>query len=132
MLKALYSRAQRREWIAGRQTVTVVPLGPASEDYDFSAGDPEAELARRDDQYGIETGYAKVEKGYAKQAVRDFVAGLPANQRGIVRDVFWGGMTHAEAAERRGVSRPAVSRTLQRVFRRGESELCGHFEALAA
>ena len=132
MLKGLYSLNQRREWAAGRQTVTLVPFGPRSEDYGSSADDPEAEIARRDDQYGIETDYAKVEKRFAEQAVRDFVAGLPANQRGIVRDVFWGGMSHAEAAKRRGVTRPAVSRTLQRVFKRGESELRGHFEALAA
>lgn len=132
MLKALYSRAQQREWAAGRQTTILVPFGPGSEDYGSSADDPEAEIARRDDQYGIETGYAKVERRPTEEAVRDFVAELPASQRGIVRDVFWGGMSHAEAAKRRGVTRPAVSRTLQRVFKRGERELGSHFEALAA
>jgi RNA polymerase sigma factor (sigma-70 family) len=132
MLKALYSRTQRREWAAGQRAVTFVPFGPESEDQNFSADDPEAELARRDDQYGIETGYTKVERRPTEQAVRDFVAELPANQRGIVRDVFWNGTSHAEAAQRRGVSRPAVSRTLQRVYKRGERELVGHLEALAA
>ena len=132
MLKALYSRTQRREWAAGRQAVTLVPFGPGSEDYGSSADDPEVEIARHDDQYGIETGYAKVENRPTEEAVRDFVAELPMNQRGIVRDVFWGGMSHAEAAKRRGVTRPAVSRTLHRVFKRGERELGSHFEALAA
>lgn len=132
MLKALYSRTQQREWATGRRTITLVPFGAGPEDYDSSEDNPEAELVRRDDQYGVETGYAEVERRHTEQAVRDFVAELPANQRGIVRDVFWDGTSHAEAAQRRSVSRPAVSRTLQRVYRRGERELGGHLEALAA
>lgn len=131
MLKALYSRNQRREWAAGRQAITCVPFESLAEDCDLAANDPEAELARRDDQYGIEIGYAKVEKRPTELAVRDFVAELPPNQRGIVQDVFWNEMSHAEAARQRGVSRPAVSRTLHRVFKRGESELGSHSEAFA-
>lgn len=132
MLKALYSNAQRRHWAAGRRAMSFVPFGSESEEGENPEGGPEAKLARRDDHYGVDAGYAKVERQPSEQAVRDFVAQLPSNQRGIVRDVFWGGMSHAEAAQRRGVSRPAVSRTLNRVYRRGERQLGAHLEALAA
>jgi RNA polymerase sigma factor (sigma-70 family) len=117
MLKALYSNAQRRDRAAGRKPVMVVPFAPESEECETPKAGPEAELAQRENHYGIEPGFGAL---------------LPPNQRGIVRDVFWHGMSHAEAAQRRGTSRPAVSRTLSRVYRRGERQLCAHLEALAA
>ena len=132
MLKALYSNAQRRDRAAGRKPVMVVPFAPESEECETPKAGPEAELAQRENHYGIEPGFGEVERRSSEQAVRDFVALLPPNQRGIVRDVFWHGMSHAEAAQRRGTSRPAVSRTLSRVYRRGERQLCAHLEALAA
>jgi RNA polymerase sigma factor (sigma-70 family) len=128
MLKALYSNAQRRDWAAGRPPVKFAPFVVESEEGET----PEAELARRDGDYDIESGYADVERKSSEQDVRDFVAQLPSNQQRIIHDVFWDGMSHAEAARRRGVSRPAVSRTLNRVYRRGERHLGACFEALAA
>jgi RNA polymerase sigma factor (sigma-70 family) len=128
MLKALYSQGQRREWRARRPHIALVPLQATSVDGNVV----EEELASRDESFGVETGYAVAERRPSEEAVRHFVAELPENQREIVHDVFWDGMSHTEAAERRGVSRPAVSRTLHRVYKRGERELGGHLDALAA
>ncbi len=132
MLKALYSQSQRRDWAAGRPRIALVPLRSPSLEGNESEDMIEKKLADRDDSFGVEEGYATVERRPSEEAVRLFVAELPENQREIVREVFWEGMSHAEAAQRRGVSRPAVSRTLHRVFRCGERELGGHLEALAA
>lgn len=132
MLKALYSQSQRREWAAGRPRIALVPLQATSVDGDESEAVIEGELAARDESFGVEEGYAAAERRPSEEVVRLFVAELPENQREIVRDVFWNGMSHTEAAERRGVSRPAVSRTLHRVFKRGQRELGGHRQMLAA
>ena len=132
MLKALYSQGQRREWTAGRPHLKLVPLHATSVDVDDCEDLVEQELAARDEDFGVDPGYAESERMPSEDAVRHFVAGLPENQREIVRDVFWDGMSHTAAANRRGVSRPAVSRTLDRVYKRGRRELLGHLEALAA
>jgi RNA polymerase sigma factor (sigma-70 family) len=132
MLKALYSQAQRREWRAGRRHLKLVPLHATSVDGDDCEDLVEQEMASRDEDFGVDPGYAESERMPSEDAVRRFVAGLPENQREIVRDVFWDTMSHTAAAERRGVSRPAVSRTLDRVYKRGQRELRGHLDALAA
>jgi RNA polymerase sigma factor (sigma-70 family) len=132
MLKALYSQGQRREWRAGRPHLKLVPLHATSGDADDCEDLVEQELAARDENFGVDPGYAESEMMPSEDAVRRFVAGLPENQREVVRDVFWDGLSHTAAADRRGVSRPAVSRTLDRVYKRGRRELRGHLEALAA
>jgi RNA polymerase sigma factor (sigma-70 family) len=132
MIKALYSKSQRRERAAGRPAVALIPLQSTS----IGGGDPEdlagGGSAPHDDRLGVEEEYASVERHPSEEAVRTFVAGLPQNQRAIVHDVFWREMSHTQAAERRGVSRPAVSRTLSRVYRRGREDLAAHREVLAA
>jgi RNA polymerase sigma factor (sigma-70 family) len=132
MLKALYSQSQRREWRAGRPRIALVPLQATSVDGDEYEDVVGGKLAARDESFGVETGYAAAERRPSEDAVRHFVAELPENQREIVRDVFWDGMSHTEAAKCRGISRPAVSRTLHRVFERGQRDLGGHREVLAA
>ncbi|MBK5218943.1 MAG: sigma-70 family RNA polymerase sigma factor [Thermoleophilia bacterium] len=132
VLRSLYSQSQRREWRAGRPRIAVVPLQAMSVDGDESEDVIEGELASRDESFGVETGYAAAEKRPSEEAVRHFVAELPENQRKIVHDVFWDEMSHTEAAECRGITRPAVSRTLHRVFKRGRRELGEHVEVLAA
>lgn len=132
MLKAIYSQSQRRDWAAGRPAITVVPLQSTSLEDDEAEDMIERELADHDDSFGVEEGYAAVERRPSEEAVRLFVAELPENQREIVRDIFWDGMSHTEAAHSREVSRPAVSRTLHRVFQRGRRELGGHLTVLAA
>jgi RNA polymerase sigma factor for flagellar operon FliA len=132
MLKAIYSQSQRRDWAAGRPRIVVVPLQSTSLEGDEAEDVIEREMANRDDSFGLEEGYAAVERRPSEEAVRLFVAELPENQREIVRDIFWGEMSHTEAAQSREISRPAVSRTLHRVFQRGRRELGGHLTVLAA
>jgi RNA polymerase sigma factor (sigma-70 family) len=132
MIKAAYSQSLRREWNAGRRkSVKLVPLpSPSAEDTTGQAF--EAEMLAGDKGFGTDQGYAEVDKKAAEAAVHSFVDALPANQREVVRDVFWGEQSHAEAAQRRGVSRPAISRTLQRALRRGRRDLASQRECLVA
>ena len=132
MIKARYPQGHRREWNAGRPTPKLVPLAPESDDESKGQVSYDAELFSRDNSFGIEPGYSKVEKEPSMEAVRSFVAALPSGQRAIVRNVFWDGQSHAETARQRGISRPAVSRTLQRAFERGRRDLADHRECLAA
>jgi DNA-directed RNA polymerase specialized sigma24 family protein len=80
-------------------------------------------MLKNDADYGSDPEYATVENAARDAEVRRFVAGLQANQRTIVTEVFWNEMTHGEVAVRLGTSRPAVTRTLQRVYSRGEKEI---------
>jgi len=123
MLKALYPHVERRRDPEDESDrIRLVPLnGPSEED---SASDGyESEMRRQDPAYGIDPGYADVEDAPRDAAVRAFVRSLPENQRTITEDVFWNERTHGEVATERGVSRPAVSRTLKRVYARGQKEL---------
>jgi len=131
MTKARYSQGRRREWNAGRPSPKLVPLSTESDD-EITEQTCEAELFARDSSFGLDRGYSGVEKEPSMEAVRAFVATLPPGQHAVIRDVFWGGQSHAETARRRGVSRPAVSRTLRRVFERGHRDLADHRECLAA
>jgi DNA-directed RNA polymerase specialized sigma24 family protein len=92
----------------------------------------ENELLDRDPDYGIDPGFARVEEASRPAAVRAFVRALPDNQRTITEDVFWSERTHRDIAAERGISRPAVTRTLQRVFARGRRELAELAPELAA
>jgi RNA polymerase sigma factor (sigma-70 family) len=131
MIKARYSQGQRREWNAGRPRPKLIPLSTESDDE--AVGQTfEAELFARDSGFGLDHGYLKVDKEPSMEAVRSFVAALPPGQHAVIRDVFWSGQSHTETARRRGVSRPAVSRTLRRAFERGRRDLADHRECLAA
>lgn len=131
MIKARYSQGQRRERSAGRPIPKLVPLsaesGEESEERAF-----EAELFARDGSFGAEHGYSQIDKESSARAVRSFVSALPSGQRAVVQDVFWSGQSHAETARQRGVSRPAISRTLRRAFERGRRDLADHRECLVA
>jgi RNA polymerase sigma factor (sigma-70 family) len=131
MTKAQYSQGQRREWNAGRPSPKLVPLSTETED---EAADQtcEAELFARDSSFGLDGDYSRVDQGPSIEVVRSFVSALPKGQRRVIRDVFWAEQSHTETAQLRGVSRPAVSRTLQRAFERGRRELADHRECLAA
>ena len=131
MIKAWYSQGRQREWNAGRPTPKLVPLATESDD---GAGEQtcEAELFARDSSFGLDHGYSRADKELSAEAVRSFVAALPPGQHAVIHDVFWSGQSHAETARRRGVSRPAVSRTLRRAFERGRRDLADHQECLAA
>src|SRR5664280_1232992 len=83
----------------------------------------EPELLKNDADYGSDPEYAAVENAARDAEVRRFVACLPVNQRTIVTEVFWNERTHGEVALRLGTSRPAVTRTLQRVYARGERDI---------
>ncbi len=123
MLAELYPHVERRRDSQG--TPNRLRLVSFDEQYDDDAEDVdgyERELHRRDPEYGIDPGYARVED-VRPAAVRAFVGALPDNQRTIVEAVFWGDRTHAELAAERGVSRPAITRTLTRVFAHGEEDL---------
>jgi RNA polymerase sigma factor (sigma-70 family) len=122
ILKTLYPSSERYRRDGTLQRIRHVSLeGPA----DPAAEHPghELELLKNDADYGTDPGYAKLESTARDAEVRRFVAGLPESQRAIVTDVFWKEQTHAEVASRRGTSRPAVTRTLQRVYARGEKEI---------
>lgn len=130
IIGALYSQGLQRERNAGRPLPKLVPLSAESDDEGAEKAF-EAELLARDSSFGADPGYSRVDKASSEEAVRGFVDALPTSQREIVRDVFWGEMSHAEAARSRGVSRPAVSRALQRTFKRGHRDLKDHRECLA-
>lgn len=132
MIKSLYTAAQQRERSAGREPVKLVPFTtdlPVEEAVEETA---EAELFARDGEYGLDAGYGRIEAASASESVRNFVGALPSSQRQLVEDVFWRGQSHAEAARTRGVSRPAVSRTLQRVLARGRRDLADPYQSIAA
>lgn len=132
MLAELYPYVERRrEREDASERVRLVPLkGADVEGRDESDG-YESELLARDSGYGIDPGFSRVQDGRSA-AVRAFVARLPVSQREIVEAVFWGEQTHDEVALARGVSRPAITRALARVYARGAKELGDHRLELAA
>lgn len=132
MLAEQYPHVERgRDRANGDERVRLVALaGPGMQGAD---GDDlyERDLLARDPDYGTDPGFARVED-VRPAAVRAFVAGLPVSQREIVEAVFWGEQTHDEVALARGVSRPAITRALARVYARGAKELGDHRLELAA
>jgi RNA polymerase sigma factor (sigma-70 family) len=132
MLAELYPHVERRrERENGSERVRVVSLvGHATDRADGNDG-YESELLARDPDYGADPGFASVED-IRPAAVRAFVEGLPVSQREIVEAVYWDERTHDEIAAERGVSRPAISRALARVYARGARELANHRLELAA
>jgi RNA polymerase sigma factor (sigma-70 family) len=133
MLAELYPYVERRrESEDGPQRLRLVSLkrGFDNEGSDDNDG-YESELLSRDPEYGIDPGFGRVEDRRF-DAVRAFVATLPASQRAIIEAVFWGEQTHGQIAAARGVSRPAITRALTRVYARGAKELADHRLELAA
>jgi RNA polymerase sigma factor (sigma-70 family) len=131
MLAELYPYVERRrgseEW---PERVRLVALTRRIDSEDGSDAF-ESDLLSRDPDYGVDPGFADIEGGCA-EAVQAFVAVLPIGQRAIVEAVFWGEQTHGEIAAARGVSRPAITRALTRVYARGAVELADHRLELAA
>jgi RNA polymerase sigma factor (sigma-70 family) len=132
MLKALYPASERYRHNGVRARVRLVPLEQPSGPEDEHYAGHEQQLLNNDPGYGIDPGYGRVENADRDATVVRFVATLPPSQRQIATAVFWDGQTHGEVAASRGVSRPAVSRTLQRVFARAERDLADHRHQLAA
>jgi RNA polymerase sigma factor (sigma-70 family) len=129
MLAELYPHVERRrERSNGAERVRLVAL--AAQDADGPDG-YESELLARDPDYGTDTGFARVED-VRSAATRAFVESLPVSQREIVEAVYWDDRTHDDIAVERGVSRPAISRALARVYARGAKELAAHRLELAA
>jgi len=128
MLAEMYPHVERRRGHAnGGERVRLVALAQGA---DGNVG-YESDLLDRDPDYGTDPGFARVED-VRPAAVRAFVAGLPVSQREIVEAVYWDERTHDEIAVERGVSRPAISRALARVYARGAKELADHRLELAA
>jgi RNA polymerase sigma factor (sigma-70 family) len=132
MLAELYPHVERRrEREGGSERVRLVSLNGDDDEGGGDSDGYERELLARDSNYGIDSAFSTLEDGRTA-AVRAFVARLPLSQRGIVEAVFWGEQTHDEIAAARGVSRPAISRALARVYARGAKELADHRLELAA
>lgn len=132
MFAELYPLVERRrEREDGSRRVRLVSLNRDDDECGDDSDGYERELFARACRYGIDLGFSRVEDGRSA-AVRAFVARLPVSQRGIVEGVFWGEQTHDEVAAARGVSRPAISRALARVYARGAKELADHRLELAA
>jgi RNA polymerase sigma factor (sigma-70 family) len=56
-------------------------------------------------------------------AIRKFVADLSPRQRFIVKEVFWADRSQADVARELGVTRQAVTMTLETVYARGRNAL---------
>src|SRR5262249_24394485 len=118
MLAELYPHVERnRERERGDDRIRLVALAGAGKQGAVGDEDYQRDLLARDPHYGTDPGFASVDDT-RPAAVRAFVAGLPVSQREIVEAVFWGEQTHDEVAAARGVIRPAISRTLARVYAR--------------
>lgn len=132
MLAELYPHVERRrEREAGFQRVRLVSLKRVDAEGPDDNDGFESELLARDPDYGIDPEFDRAEDG-RRAAVRAFVARLPVSQQGIVEAVFWGEQTHDQIAAARGVSRPAITRALARVYARGAKELADHRLEFAA
>jgi RNA polymerase sigma factor (sigma-70 family) len=131
MLKTLYPSSERYRHNGTFQRVRHISL-EAPGDADGEHPGHELELLKNDADYGSDPEYATVENAARDAEVRHFISGLPDNQRTIVSEVFWSERTHGEVAVRLGTSRPAVTRTLQRVYARGEREIAEIRYQLAA
>jgi RNA polymerase sigma factor (sigma-70 family) len=122
MLKTLYPNSERYRDNGTLQRVRHISLETPA-DADCEHPGHEIALLRNDADYGRDPGYAALENAARNAEVRRFVAELPPNQRTIITEVFWNERTHGEVAVRLGTSRPAVTRTLQRVYARGERDI---------
>jgi RNA polymerase sigma-B factor len=69
---------------------------------------------------------AVVEREEALQAIKYFVASLPARDRAIAVGVFWHQQTQTEIAARFGVSKMAISKAMARICKRGREALAMH------
>ena len=132
MLKTLYPASERYRRNGEVLRVNFVSLEESSEDESVPGTSAEQKLVNSDPEWGIDLGYARAENAARDESVRHFVAGLAPNQRMVATAVFWEGQTLNHVATERGISRPAITRTLQRVYARGEKDLAEHRLALAA
>lgn len=123
MLKALYPPSERlreNDTVSRIRFVSFDQRNDPNSERDVSH---EQKLLSSDPTYGIDPEYARVENADRDKSLRCFVAALPPNQRSITTAVFWEGRTHREVAAERGTSRPAVTRTVQRVLARAGRDL---------
>jgi RNA polymerase sigma factor (sigma-70 family) len=123
MLKTLYPPAERYRHNGEFARVRFISLEEPSDPQSDHRSGHEQNLLNHDPQYGLDPGYASIEDASRDAVVREFVDALQSNQRTITKAAFWKGHTHGEIACERGTSRPAVTRTLQRVLARAEQEL---------
>ncbi len=132
MLKTLYPPSERYRRDGKVERIRLVALEQPSDPGSEHRAGPEEQLLNNDPQYGLDPGYVGIEDASRDAAVREFVDALPRNQRTITRAAFWNGQTHGEIAAERGTSRPAVTRTLQRVLARASNDLAALELELAA
>jgi RNA polymerase sigma factor (sigma-70 family) len=123
ILKALYPANERVGDKEMSARIRFVPLENVDDPESDHVWNREQQLLNSDPTYGIDPGYARVENADGAASLRRFVAGLPPNQRSVTTAIFWGGQTHGAVAAAHGTSRPAVTRTLQRVLARAAKEL---------
>lgn len=129
MLRTRYP-GSRRESESSRERVELVPLETVDESGAIRTF--EQELMKSDPNYGQDRRFTDIEREEARLAVSQFVEGLPGNQREITIDLFYTERSYTEVARARGVSRPAISRTMARVSARGQRELVAEEFDLAA
>ncbi|MBA2633272.1 MAG: sigma-70 family RNA polymerase sigma factor [Chloroflexi bacterium] len=86
----------------GRPQLAVVPVTEAEPDHDAEHALDDAETA---------------------VMVRKFVGALTPLQQAVVKAVFWDGVSQADVARARGISRMAVTKVLNRVYASGRVAL---------
>jgi DNA-directed RNA polymerase specialized sigma24 family protein len=59
----------------------------------------------------------------ATSAVRGFIGSLPPGQRDLLDRIFWNGETQASVARSKGVSRAAISKSLNKILETGRRKL---------
>jgi RNA polymerase sigma factor (sigma-70 family) len=120
VIQALYGKRYTLHGEALRPS-TVQFDAPGAEDDCGQAA--EADLLASDPSYGTESGYLQLVLSEEWAEVRSFVDGLPVNQREIANLHFFRGRSAVEIAAERGVSRQAVSKSLNTAFARGREQL---------
>lgn len=132
MFRTLYPGRKEKREVDGKP-VQMISADITSNEADGGSGyDHEHELYLQHRGYGIDGGFERALSTDRDAAVRRFVNTLGEGQKGIVVDLFWNNKTHVEIAAERGVSRPAISRALDRVTKRGISDLAAYRGTLAA
>jgi RNA polymerase sigma factor (sigma-70 family) len=122
VLKALYPKVRR----AGDRQPVVQLL-------DLELGIPEKEIGPtpafermmldRDPGYGTDPGFDRLVKLESYRELRRHVTALPSNQQAIVHRAFFAGRTQHDVATERGISRQAVSKSLNKALARLREDL---------
>ena len=113
------------------ESVFISPLAPVvSLDALFARDNPEA-LA-----FDIAEPFVPIEDRLqddaGRLAVLAFVDELPPKQRDILIRVFWRGEPQAAVAKAHGVSGAAISKTINKVFKRGRRKLLPYRDSFTA